>query len=110
MSEYVVLVEADLRSSNLNYPIRRSQAMPQAEAQALFDRVIRGEEPDLRVTAVHPGRIDTAMQRRIVATEGRDYDPDQFLRPGTVAAAVGNAVRTAADAHPTEIMLRPVAR
>ncbi len=75
-----------------------------------FGDALRGEEPDLRVTSVHPGRIDTAMQRRIVATEGRDYDPDEFLRPDTVAAAVGNAVRTAADAHPTEIMLRPIAR
>lgn len=47
MSEYVVLVEADFRNSNFNYRIRRSEPMPQAQAQALFDRVIRGEEPDL---------------------------------------------------------------
>lgn len=47
MSQYVVLVEADFRSSNLNYRIRRSDALPQAEAQALFDRVIRGDEPEL---------------------------------------------------------------
>lgn len=47
MSEYVVLVEADLRSGNTNYRIRRSEALPQAEAQMLFDRVIRGEVPKL---------------------------------------------------------------
>lgn len=47
MSQYVVLVEADFRSSNLNYRIRRSDTLPQAEARALFDRVIRGDEPEL---------------------------------------------------------------
>ena len=47
MSQYVVLVEADFRSSNLNYRLRRSDTLPQAEARALFDRVVRGDEPEL---------------------------------------------------------------
>ncbi|MBD2763871.1 hypothetical protein IEE91_01425 [Kocuria sp. cx-455] len=47
MSQYVVLVEADFRSSNLNYRIRRSDTLPHAEARALFDRVVRGDEPEL---------------------------------------------------------------
>lgn len=50
MSQYVVVVEADFRSGNLNYRIRRSDALPQAKAQALFDRVVRGEEPELLKT------------------------------------------------------------
>ncbi|MCX5044965.1 SDR family oxidoreductase [Aldersonia sp. NBC_00410] len=72
-----------------------------------FGDALRGEEPVLRVTSVHPGRIDTDMQREIVAGEGTEYDPTQFLTPQTVARAVRNAVETPRDAHPTEIVLRP---
>ena len=81
-----------------------------------FGDALRLEEPTLRVTSVHPGRIDTPMQEAIVAAEnaavggGPAYDGRRFLSPDTVARAVGNAVRTPADAHPTEIMLRPIPR
>lgn len=47
MSQFVVIVEADFRSSNLNYRIRRSNPLSREDAQALFDRVLRGEEEDL---------------------------------------------------------------
>lgn len=72
-----------------------------------FGDVLREEEPSLRVTSIHPGRIDTDMQRGIVASEGGEYEPSRFLSPATVAAAVGQAVRTPSDAHPTEVVLRP---
>ncbi|MEV4633926.1 SDR family oxidoreductase [Rhodococcus coprophilus] len=72
-----------------------------------FGDALRLEEPSLRVTSVHPGRIDTDMQRAIVATEGGEYDPERFLKPGTVARAVRQAVETPRDAQPTEIVLRP---
>ncbi|MFC9786692.1 SDR family oxidoreductase [Rhodococcus sp. NPDC127528] len=75
-----------------------------------FGDALRQEEPALRVTSVHPGRIATDMQQAIVATEGGEYDPDQFLTPETVAVAVRQAVETARDAHPIEIVLRPIAR
>ncbi|MGW0043259.1 SDR family oxidoreductase [Rhodococcus sp. NPDC003348] len=75
-----------------------------------FGDALRAEEPALRVTSIHPGRIDTDMQRAIVATEGGEYDPTRFLTPESVARAVRNAVETPRDAHPTEIVLRPVAR
>jgi len=75
-----------------------------------FADVLRLEEPTLRVTSIHPGRIDTDMQRAIVRTEGGEYDSDRFLTPETVARAVRNAVETPRDAHPTEIVLRPIPR
>jgi NAD(P)-dependent dehydrogenase (short-subunit alcohol dehydrogenase family) len=75
-----------------------------------FGDALRLEEPTLRVTSIHPGRIATDMQRAIVAAEGDVYDPDRFLTPETVAVAVRQAVETARDAHPTEIVLRPIAR
>lgn len=75
-----------------------------------FGDALRLEEPTLRVTAVFPGRIATPMQEAIVAAEGGVYNAEDFLAPATVAQAVGNAVRTPADAHPTEIVLRPIPR
>ncbi|MEU4315904.1 SDR family oxidoreductase [Nocardia sp. NPDC024068] len=72
-----------------------------------FGDALRLEEPSIRVTSIHPGRIDTDMQRAIVAGENRPYDPEQFLRPETVARAVRTAVDTPVDGHPTEIVLRP---
>lgn len=68
---------------------------------------LRGEEPSLRVTSVHPGRVDTDMQRAIVASEGRAYDPSAFLSADSVAAAIRHALTSSPDAHPTEIILRP---
>ena len=72
-----------------------------------FGDALRGEEPDLRVTSVHPGRVDTDMQRGVVAHEGGTYDPSRFLRPDSVAAAVLAAVTAGPDAHVTEIVVRP---
>lgn len=47
MTQYVVIVEAELRAGSVNYRIRHSDPLPRAEAEALFERVVRGEEPDL---------------------------------------------------------------
>ncbi|WP_227979158.1 SDR family oxidoreductase [Nocardia spumae] len=75
-----------------------------------FGDALRLEEPELRVTSIHPGRIDTDMQRAIIAQERREYDPGEFLTAATVARTVRNAIETPRDAHPTEIVLRPIAR
>ncbi len=73
-----------------------------------FTDALRAEEQGrLRVTSVHPGRVDTDMQRAIVAAEGRDYDPGAFLRPDSVATAVRQALGSTPDTHPTEVVLRP---
>lgn len=74
-----------------------------------FADVLRAEEAGhgVRVTSIYPGRTDTAMQRGIRAAEGHDYHPEDFLRPDTVAGAVVTAITTPADAHLTELTLRP---
>jgi len=72
-----------------------------------FGDALRGEEPSLRVTSVHPGRTDTPMQQRIVAGEGREYRGADFLRPESVAAAVLAAVTAGNDAHVTEVSISP---
>jgi NADP-dependent 3-hydroxy acid dehydrogenase YdfG len=75
-------------------------------AQRAFADSLRADEPTLRVTSVHPGRIDTEMQRDLIAYEERDYVPDQFMTPQTVAAVVAHAVATPPDAHVHEIIVR----
>jgi NADP-dependent 3-hydroxy acid dehydrogenase YdfG len=72
-----------------------------------FADSLRNDEPSLRVTSVHPGRIATAMQEGLVAYEGVDYDPLRYLRPETVAKVVADAVNAPPDAHIHEVIVRP---
>lgn len=72
-----------------------------------FADSLRTDEPDLRVTSIHPGRIATPMQEDLIAYEGREYVADQFLSPETVAAVVAQAVATPPDAHVHEVVVRP---
>ncbi len=72
-----------------------------------FADSLRADEPSLRVTTVYPGRIDTDMQRDLVAYEGGDYDPTWFLRASTVAQFVAQAVNAPADADVHEVVIRP---
>ncbi|MBN9736707.1 MULTISPECIES: SDR family oxidoreductase [unclassified Pseudonocardia] len=74
-----------------------------------FGDALRAEESGngIRVTSVHPGRVDTAMQERVVAHEGGEYDGSRFLRPESVASAVLAALTATRDAHLTEIVVRP---
>jgi NADP-dependent 3-hydroxy acid dehydrogenase YdfG len=72
-----------------------------------FADSLRNDEPQLRVTSVHPGRIATVMQEGLVAYEGGDYDPSRFLQPETVAQVVVDAVNAPRDAHIHEVIVRP---
>ena len=72
-----------------------------------FADSLRTDEPLLRVTSIHPGRVDTEMQRDLVAYEGRDYNTAEFLTPHTVAGVVASVVATPADAHTHEVVIRP---
>jgi NADP-dependent 3-hydroxy acid dehydrogenase YdfG len=72
-----------------------------------FADSLRNDEPALRVTSVHPGRIATEMQEGLVAYEGGEYDPARFLSPQTVAKVIADAVNTPADAHVHEVIVRP---
>jgi NADP-dependent 3-hydroxy acid dehydrogenase YdfG len=72
-----------------------------------FADSLRNDEPSLRVTSIHPGRIATVMQEGLVAYEGRDYDPSRFLSPETVAKVVADAVNAPPDAEIREVIVRP---
>src|SRR3954449_5398369 len=66
--------------------------------RALTDALREEERPNgVRVTSIHPGRVDTDMQRALVAREGHQYDPSYTITPEMVAATV----RTAVDLPPS---------
>jgi len=72
-----------------------------------FADSLRNDEPSLRVTSIHPGRIATVMQEGLIAYEGKDYDPSQFLSPESVAKVVADAVNVPPDADIHEVVVRP---
>ncbi|MGV0871458.1 SDR family oxidoreductase [Mycolicibacterium sp. XJ879] len=75
-----------------------------------FADSLRADEPSLRVTSVHPGRIATEMQERLVAYEGGQYDPSRFLLPETVARVIADAVSSPPDGHIHQVIIRPRVR
>ncbi|MDQ2852098.1 MAG: SDR family oxidoreductase [Actinomycetota bacterium] len=79
-------------------------------AARAFTDALREEESasGVRVTSVHPGRVDTDMQRELVLAEGgTDYDGDRFIRPESIALTVRLALELPADAAMHEVSVRP---
>ena len=76
--------------------------------KALADS-LRAEEADngVRVTSIFPGRTATAMQARVHQQEGREYDPDLFIDPDSVATTILTALDLPRDAEITDLSLRP---
>ncbi|MCI4674037.1 SDR family oxidoreductase [Candidatus Mycolicibacterium alkanivorans] len=72
-----------------------------------FADSLRADEPSLRVTSVHPGRVDTEMQRDLIAYEGGEYEPAKFLSAETVAQVVAGVIATPLDAHTHQVVVRP---
>lgn len=77
--------------------------------RAFTDALREEERGRVRVSSVHPGRVDTEMQ--VALQEGRgntDYDGSLYVRPESVAAAVRFAVDTTEESVIEEITVRPV--
>ncbi|MDO5535114.1 MAG: SDR family oxidoreductase [Propionibacteriaceae bacterium] len=75
--------------------------------RAWADALRAEERGAVRVCSVHPGRVDTDMQRELQAAEGRDYDPSIALTVTSVAKAVAFALEADADATVETISVRP---
>ncbi|HEY9421388.1 MAG TPA: SDR family oxidoreductase [Thermoanaerobaculia bacterium] len=76
-----------------------------AIADGLRDEV---NKKGVRVLSVFPGRTATPMQEEVHRYEGRDYDPERFLQPRDVAAAVLNALALPRTAEVTDLQIRPM--
>ena len=70
---------------------------------------LRAEEHahGVRVTSVYPGRTATMMQVKVHQQEGKEYDPERWITPGSVATAVLTALDLPRDAEITDITVRP---
>jgi NADP-dependent 3-hydroxy acid dehydrogenase YdfG len=79
--------------------------------RALTDALREEERPNgVRVTSIHPGRVDTDMQRALVAREGHDYDAAYTITPEMVAATVRVAVDLPSTGTVESLTVRPMRR
>jgi len=79
--------------------------------RALTDALREEERPHgVRVSSVHPGRVDTDMQRELVEKEGGRYDTALYLEPQSVADAVRLVVDLPHGATAEVVSVRPTRR
>ncbi|MGL4831951.1 MAG: SDR family oxidoreductase, partial [Propionibacteriaceae bacterium] len=73
-----------------------------------FTDALREEERGIvRVTSIHPGRVDTEMQRQMWQERGRDYHGSDHLTPADVAATVKLAIEISPTANIDMLSVRP---
>lgn len=74
-----------------------------------FADALRQEEEahGVRVSSVYPGRTGTPMQARVHEQEGKDYDPEDWIRPETVADAIVRILDLGRDATIPDLAVRP---
>lgn len=77
--------------------------------KALAD-ALRWEESGngVRVTTVYPGRTATPMQVKVHQQEGKEYDPERWMTPESVATTLLTALDLPRDAEITDLSVRPV--
>ena len=78
--------------------------------RAYTDALREEQRGKIRVSSIHPGKVDSDMQREIQAHRGvaeGDYDETQFMRPESVAKAVRLAVDATEDAMVESLTIRP---
>ncbi|HHT40613.1 MAG TPA: SDR family oxidoreductase [Actinomyces sp.] len=76
--------------------------------RALTDALREEERGKIRVSSVHPGRVDTDMQVELQDAARRPYRAEDHLRPSSIAAAVRLALDASEDAMVEQISVRPV--
>ena len=72
---------------------------------------LRAEEKGVvRVSSIHPGRVDTDMQRELQTAEGREYDATIAMGATSVAKAVEFVLEADPDASVDVVSVRPSGR
>jgi NADP-dependent 3-hydroxy acid dehydrogenase YdfG len=93
-------------------PANRAAYTASKVALKAFTDATQQEELDngIRVTSVYPGRVATKTQQAVRAAEGGDFDPESYLRPSSIAAAIEWVISAPDDAHITEFVVKPTWR
>ena len=78
--------------------------------RALTDALREEERGRVRVSSIHPGRVDTDMQVQIQKEAGHGYEPTDHVAPESVAKAVRAVVDTSAEATIENLEIRPVVK
>ncbi len=79
--------------------------------RAFTDTLREEERGRVRVTSIHPGRVDTDMQVELQETLGNpDYDGSLYVSPVSVARTVRLAVDTTDEAIVETLSIRPVVK
>lgn len=78
--------------------------------RAITDALREEERGRVRVTSIHPGRVDTDMQRAIQAERGNDYHAEIYLTPESVATSVRLSVDATDEAMVEHLSIRPVVK
>ncbi|MDN6478379.1 SDR family oxidoreductase [Corynebacterium variabile] len=102
------LVTINSGSGHRSAPTMSQYCSTKFALRAFTDALREEERGRVRVSSVHPGRVDTEMQ--VALQEGRgntDYDGSLYVRPESVAAAVRFAVDTTEESIIEEITVRP---
>ena len=88
----------------------RDSATTKFALRAYTDALREEQRNKIRVSSIHPGKVDSDMQRQIQSHRGvaeADYDETQYLRPESVAKAVRLAVDATDDAMIESLTIRP---
>lgn len=75
--------------------------------RAWADALRAEERGAVRVTSVHPGRVDTDMQDELLAAEGRSLPASRLLTTTSVARAVVFALAATPEASVDSVVVRP---
>ncbi|WP_257181562.1 SDR family oxidoreductase [Corynebacterium cystitidis] len=116
-----LLLPALRRATGLVVAINSGSGYHSGEKSALYsgtkfalrawsDALRQEELGKIRVTSIHPGRVDTDMQVQLQQDMGAatdDYDGSRYVAPESVAKAVRLAVDAGRDASMDEIAVRP---
>ncbi|WP_026928071.1 SDR family oxidoreductase [Granulicoccus phenolivorans] len=99
-------------NSGMGLYVRNSAGLYPASKFALrawTDSLRYALKPDVRVTSIYPGRVDTDMQRELVAAQGGEYRAETYVAPESIAAMVRVAVDTDPRASLEDLLIRPQA-
>ncbi|CAL9450901.1 SDR family oxidoreductase [Streptomyces sp. enrichment culture] len=76
--------------------------------KALADALRQEEHANgVRVTSVYPGRTASPMQAKVHQQEGKEYDPEKWIDPESVATTILMALDLPRDAEVNDLTVRP---